>query len=70
MKGDSRNRRHEKPAMVIAVIALVIALTGTAYAALAHNSVGSRQLKAKSVTTAKIAPNAVDGTKGGSPCAT
>ena len=39
------------PAMVIAVIALICGLTGTAFAALGKNSVGSRQLKAKSVTT-------------------
>jgi hypothetical protein len=51
------------PALVIAVIALIAALTGTAYAALGKNSVGSRQLKAKSVTTGKIAQNAVNGAK-------
>jgi hypothetical protein len=51
------------PAMVVAVIALIVALTGTAYAALGKNSVGSRQLKAKSVTTGKIANNAVTGAK-------
>ena len=62
MKGDVR-RRQEKPAMIIAVIALVIALSGTAYAALGHNSVGSRQIKAKALTSAKFAPNSVDGTK-------
>jgi hypothetical protein len=51
------------PALVIAVIALIAALTGTAYAALGKNSVGSRQLKAKSVTTGKIANNAVNAAK-------
>jgi hypothetical protein len=51
------------PALVIAVIALIAALTGTAYAALGKNSVGSRQLKAKSVTGGKIANNAVTGAK-------
>jgi hypothetical protein len=55
--------RRPSPAMVIAVIALIAALTGTAYAALGKNSVGSRQLKAKSVTTGKIAQNAVNGAK-------
>ena len=39
MKGDERKRRLS-PAMVIALIALVITLTGTAYAALNKNSVG------------------------------
>lgn len=53
------------PAMVIAVIALIGVLTGTAVAksVLDKNSVGSRQLKAKSVTTGKIANNAVNGVK-------
>jgi len=49
--------------MVVAVIALICALSGTAYAALGKNSVGSRQLKAKSVTTGKLANNAVNGAK-------
>jgi hypothetical protein len=51
------------PAMVIAVVALVCALTGTAWAALGKNSVGSRQLKSKAVTTGKIANNAINGSK-------
>jgi hypothetical protein len=51
------------PALVVAVIALIAALTGTAWAALGKNSVGSRQLKAKAVTTGKIANNAVNGAK-------
>lgn len=55
--------KRPSPAMVIAVIALVIALTGTAYAALAKNSVGSRQLKPRSVTTSKFADGAVTGSK-------
>jgi hypothetical protein len=55
--------RRPSPAMVIAVVALVCALTGTAWAALGKNSVGSRQLKAKAVTTGKIANNAVNSAK-------
>lgn len=51
------------PAMVIAVIALIASLSGSAYAALGKNSVGPRQLKAKAVTTGKIANNAVNGRK-------
>ncbi len=51
------------PALVIAIIALCAALTGTAWAALGKNSVGSRQLKSKAVTTGKIANNAVTGAK-------
>jgi hypothetical protein len=49
--------------MVIAVIALIASLTGTAFAALGKNSVGTRQLKSKAVTTGKIANNAVNGAK-------
>jgi hypothetical protein len=49
--------------MIVAVIALILALSGSAYAALGKNSVGSRQLKAKAVTTGKIANNAVNATK-------
>jgi hypothetical protein len=51
------------PAMVVAIIALICALTGTAYAALGKNTVGTRQLKSKAVTTGKIANNAVNGAK-------
>ncbi len=51
------------PAMAVALLALVLALTGTAYAALGKNSVGTRQLKAQAVTTGKIANNAVNGAK-------
>jgi len=49
--------------MIVAIIALVLALTGTAFAALGKNSVGTRQLKSKSVTTGKIANNAVNAAK-------
>jgi hypothetical protein len=51
------------PAMVVAVVALVAALSGSAYAALGKNSVGTKQLKAKAVTAGKIANNAVTSTK-------
>lgn len=51
------------PAMVVALIALLCALTGTAFAALGKNSVGTRQLKAKSITTGKIANGAVNAAK-------
>jgi hypothetical protein len=58
------SNRRPSPALVISIIALVVALTGTAFAAgLGKNSVGSRQLKSKSVTTGKIAQNAVTGAK-------
>jgi hypothetical protein len=63
--GRSSLIRRPSPAMVVAVIAVVIALTGTAVGAVAlgKNTVGSRQLKAKSVTTGKLANNAVNGAK-------
>jgi hypothetical protein len=51
------------PAMIVAIIALFAALTGSAYAALGKNTVGSKQLKSKAVTTGKIANNAVNGAK-------
>jgi hypothetical protein len=49
--------------MVVALIALVCALTGTAWAALGKNSVGTKQLKANAVTTAKIKKEAVTAKK-------
>ena len=49
--------------MVMAVIALIAALGGTAWAALGKNSVGTRQIQAKAVTTAKIANGAIIGSK-------
>jgi hypothetical protein len=61
--GSRKHFGRPSPAMVVAVIALICALTGTAYAALGKNSVGSRQLKSKAVTTGKIANNAVNGAK-------
>ena len=48
------------PALVVATIALLVALSGTAYAAvtLAPNSVGTAQLKNGAVTLTKIAKSA------------
>lgn len=51
------------PAMIVALIALFAALSGSAYAALGKNTVGSKQLKAKAVTTGKLANNAVNSAK-------
>jgi len=52
-------------ANVIGTLALFVALTGSAYAAfkVPNNSVGTRQLKAKSVTNGKLANGAVTGAK-------
>jgi hypothetical protein len=47
------------PAMIVAIIALIAALTGTAFAALGKNTVGTKQLKKNAVTAAKIKKNAV-----------
>jgi hypothetical protein len=63
MKGLLKQR--PSPALVIAIIALVMATIGTAMAAtnLAKNSVGSKQLKKNAVVTNKIKKEAVTGAK-------
>jgi FlaG/FlaF family flagellin (archaellin) len=53
--------KRPSPAIVISVIAIIVTLTGTAYAALAPHSVSSRQLKPRAVTNSKIADSAVTG---------
>jgi hypothetical protein len=55
--------RRPSPALIVAVVALVCALTGTAWAALGKNSVGSKQLKKNAVTTAKIKKEAITANK-------
>jgi hypothetical protein len=49
-------RLRPSPSMGVALLALAIALSGTAYAA---NKIGTNQIKANAVTTAKIRNNAV-----------
>jgi hypothetical protein len=58
-------RARPSPALVVAVIALVVAMGGTAYAGfrVPRNSVGSNQLKKNAVTNKKIANGAVTGAK-------
>jgi hypothetical protein len=58
-------RRRPSPSMTVALLALIIAMGGTGYAAikLPANSVGTKQLKKKSVTASKLAANAVTGGK-------
>jgi hypothetical protein len=54
--------RRPSPALVIASLALLVALTGTSYATVLNvpkNSVGTPQLKRNAVKPAKLAPNAV-----------
>jgi hypothetical protein len=48
-------------ALVVSFVALIVAISGTSYAAftLPRNSVGTRQLKNKSVTPAKVAPSTI-----------
>jgi hypothetical protein len=64
-EGTKSRPGRPSPSMVVAVIALILALSGTAVAfqALGKNSVGTRQLRSKAVTTGKIANNAVNGAK-------
>ena len=59
-------RHRPSPAMVVACLALLVALTGTSVAAvsaLAPNSVGTAQIRASAVTGAKIRANAVTAAK-------
>lgn len=59
---SKRLHRLPSPAIVLASLALLVALTGTSVAAISQiprNSVGSAQLKANSVTNVKLASNSV-----------
>ena len=60
-----RHLRWPSPALVVALIALVVALGGTSYAAfkLPKNSVGTKQLKKHAVSGAKIKNGAVTASK-------
>ncbi len=62
---DKRRIGMPSPAMIVAITALIVAMGGSAYAAfrVPPNSVGSRQLKAKSVTGGKIANATISGGK-------
>jgi hypothetical protein len=57
--------RRPSPAMGVSIIALVVALAGTSYAAtqLPKNSVGAKQIKPNAVAAAKIKNDAVTGAK-------
>ncbi len=61
----SERFRGPSPAMTVAVIALIVALGGTSYAAfmVPKNSVGTRQLKNDAVTAKKIRNGSVTGAK-------
>ena len=58
-------KHRPTPAMVVAILALMVALGGTSYAAikLPKNSVGTKQIKKRAVTGAKIRKNAVESSK-------
>jgi hypothetical protein len=62
---NSRWLRVPSPATIIALIALFVALGGTAYAAmnLPANSVGAEQIKSGAVTGTKLSDNAVTSAK-------
>ncbi len=57
--------RAPSPALVVSLVALIVALGGTSYAAftLPKNSVGAKQIKNGAVTTKKIKNGAVTGPK-------
>ena len=57
--------RRPSPALVIAIVAVILSLAGTAYAGveLGRSSVGTFQLKNGSVTTAKLRGDAVTAAK-------
>jgi hypothetical protein len=59
----SVSRFRPSPAMIVAMIALIAAVSGSAYAALSKNSVGTKQLKKGAVNTSDIKNNAVTGKK-------
>jgi hypothetical protein len=61
----SRFGYRVSPSMAVALLALMLALSGASYAAvkLPARSVGARELKPKAVTRAAIKANAVDGSK-------
>lgn len=54
-------QRAPSPALVVAIVALFAALGGTSYAAFGvpNNSVGTKQLRNKAVSNAKLGPNSV-----------
>jgi hypothetical protein len=57
------SRTRVSPALAVALLALVVALSGTAYAAakLPKNSVGSKQIKTNAVKSADVKDNSLTG---------
>lgn len=64
-KNLSKRAGRPSPAMVVAMVALIIALGGGAYAAtnLPRNSVGPNQIRKNAVTAPKIRNNAINSAK-------
>jgi hypothetical protein len=59
-----RIKRKPSPAMIVAILALIVAMAGGAYAAaVPKNSVGAKQLKKNAVKTGKIVNGAVTSDK-------
>ena len=59
-----RIRRKPSPALVVAILALIVAMAGGAYAAaVPKNSVGAKQLKKNAVKSGKIVSGAVTSDK-------
>jgi hypothetical protein len=56
-------RRRLSPSMVVAMVALIVGLSGTAVAAIARNSVLSRHIKNGEVKRVDLANNAVNSVK-------
>jgi hypothetical protein len=65
MKRNITPKRFASPAMAVALLSLIVGLTGVSYAALKlkPNSVGAKQLKKDAVKNAKIADAAVGQTE-------
>jgi hypothetical protein len=61
----ARPTRLPSPAMLIALVALIVALGGTSYAAISlpKNSVGTKQIRKGAVTKSKIRANAITSSK-------
>lgn len=54
-------RHRPSPAMIVAVIALFVSLSGASYAALKFNSVGPKQIRKNAVRSPKVKDNTLQG---------
>jgi hypothetical protein len=62
---ESNRGRMPSPAMIVAIVALIVALGGSSYAAvqLSVNSVGTKQIRKNAVTTPKVKNGAITAAK-------